>query len=1102
MKRTLIIAVGLLVLIHALVLVFVPSVATRIVIGNLIRFTALAVTLATLVSAYRRTAGFVRFTVAVLGAAFVPAIIRIVLQAFFDLHRLSGFLYFLLLVLYIVPAAAVLLIPERVTRYRDLRPHALDVVQLGIALGSFFFLFYYPLHPAGATAASLSRLLEIRNYAMLAVLPIRILLSRRLSTRDVLMRLFIVILILQFDLLLEVAAGHQIGVYTGTAFDLLGTVTMSLFPVLVFGMLPASNDVYLKPEGRPLSFTLRAHVVPAVLPAAVWLMAMAATHENRTLAMALAIAAALCYGARWYVVQHQASLDALHLWRSERRLRSLADAFSQRDRDVFFQSIACTLSQTVGARYALIVETIVGQPGMARTLAVAERGKPAPPLTYSLLDTPCDEVMTNDFCHFERGVAKRFPKDKDLVAMGAESYMGMRLHGPSGAVLGLLILIHDAPLPDPEAAHSMLRICSTPVGIEIERWRAEDGLRSTERQLALAFKQSPNGVAIIDAVTETYQEVNESFAALYGAPRESIIGKTSIQLNSWANLDDRARALAELREKGKLRNFEFLSRSATGEIKTVQANADAIQFQGRKLWLVTLRDVTLERAAEKALQQSERKYRDLFQNANDFIFTLDFAGGFLSMNRRGEILTGLNGVESMEPTFEQIIAPNSRKRFRDNLERVREGGTPEVFEVALQDRHGKGPAPVLEVALRLVSQDGQPVAIQGIARDVTDRRVLEKKFLQAQKLQAVGTLAGGIAHDFNNLMTVITGYVHLVTAQLQADSPIREDVEEIGKATLRAASLTRQLLTFSRQQVTHRTPLSLNESVHGMEKMLQRLLGENVQLTSSLQANIPLVMADAGQIDQVILNLAVNARDAMPTGGTLEFRTSAVNLSHANSALDLPAGTYVLFQVIDTGCGMDEATQARVFEPFFTTKEVGKGTGLGLSTVYGIVQDCGGHIGVTSARGRGTTFEIHFPAMASIQENNQPTAENLGVSPGSETILLVEDDASIRGLAAKILETSGYKVLTAGDVSSARAVLDNAGNAIDLMVTDVMIPGGSGVELAEHAGSIRPKMKSFYISGNPGGKLPAGAILLPKPFSPIELAVRIRTVLDESRLEQ
>ncbi|MGH9521341.1 MAG: ATP-binding protein, partial [Terriglobales bacterium] len=407
--------------------------------------------------------------------------------------------------------------------------------------------------------------------------------------------------------------------------------------------------------------------------------------------------------------------------------------------------------------------------------------------------------------------------------------------------------------------------------------------------------------------------------------------------------------------------------------------------------------------------------------------------------------------------------------------------------------------PVLEVTLRVVSQDGNPVAVQGIARDVSDRRALEKKFLQAQKLQAMGTLAGGIAHDFNNLLTVITGYVHLFSAQFPPDSSAREDVEEIGNATARAASLTRQLLTFSRQQVTHRVALNLNESVLGMEKMLRRLLGDEIQLNSILQPALPRVIADAGQIDQIILNLAVNARDAMQGGGNLEFRTSSVELHRGNSVLDLPAGPYVLFEVADTGVGMDEATQARVFEPFFTTKEVGKGTGLGLSTVYGIVQDCGGHIGVNSTIGSGATFQIYFPAIPEDEERSEPTAERLGLAVGSETILLVEDDSSIRGLAAKILETSGYRVLTAGDASSARAMLDDSVNAIDLMVTDLMIPGGSGVELAQHAESVRPCMKSFYISGNPAGKLPPDAILLQKPFSPIELAVRIRTILDESR---
>ena len=1097
MKRVTLIAVATLAAAHALCLLLLPTAASRVHAGNLIRIALVALAGYTLVAAYRRTAGFVRIAISALAVAMAGNILRLVYQAVSDLHHISGQAYFLLLFLYVLPAAMIVVLPERVGRYRDLHPYALDIVQLGIACSAFYFLFYYPLHPSGATPESMAMLLEIRNYILISALPARILLSRRASVRDVLMRITAIVAVQQFDLVSRSGASPEIGVYTGSLLDLHGVLTPGI-AIILFALLPDSSDAFLKPESRPLSFTLRAHVLPAVLPAAVWLMAIGAAREHKGIALVLATISALCYGTRWYVVQHQASRDALQLWRSERRLRALAEAFSARDRDEFFQSIATLLCKTLGTKYALIGESAGGDE-IVRTLAVAESGKPAPNFTYGLQGTPCAKVIENDYCYIGHGVATQFPDDKALADMGAEAYMGQRLHGTSGSVLGLLVLISDRPFADPAAARQLLQICSTPVGIEIERSRAEEGLRSTEEKLALAFKQSPNGVAIVDASDLTYQDVNDSFAAIYGAPKEEIIGRTSRQIDSFVNPAEREWAHAELRTKGVVRNLEFQARTKTGEIKTLQGNADAIDFRGKKLWLVTLRDVTLERAAEKALQQSERKYRDLFQNANDFIFTLDFAGRFLSMNKKGEVLTGLAGVESMRGGFEDIINAASRPRFREILAAVLAGEKTDVLEVTLLNGAGSSAATVLEVALRLVSQDGQPVAVQGIARDVSDRRALEKKFIQMQKLQAVGTLAGGVAHDFNNLLTVITGYVHLATAALGPEHPVREDVEEIGKATDRAASLTRQLLTFSRQQVTNRTALNINDSVRGMEKMLRRVLGEGVELLSELEHDIPRVFADPGQIDQVILNLAVNARDAMPRGGKLRFRTHAVTINRIDAVLDLPAGDYVVLEVIDNGGGMDEATQSRIFEPFFTTKDVGKGTGLGLSTVYGIVQDCGGHIGVKSSVEQGTTFTIHLPVLAGEKGDRQPLASRLGVAEGTETILLVEDDASIRNLAAKILETSGYRVLTAKDAPDARNVLAQTSDEIDLMVSDIMIPGGSGIELAQYAETLRPQMKVFYISGNPSGKLPAGSVLLQKPFSPVELAVRIRTMLDESR---
>jgi two-component system cell cycle sensor histidine kinase/response regulator CckA len=380
----------------------------------------------------------------------------------------------------------------------------------------------------------------------------------------------------------------------------------------------------------------------------------------------------------------------------------------------------------------------------------------------------------------------------------------------------------------------------------------------------------------------------------------------------------------------------------------------------------------------------------------------------------------------------------------------------------------------------------------------------EEQLRQSQKMEAVGKLAGGIAHDFNNLLTAITGYSELTLRDLKTDTPLYSKVTEIKKAGERAASLTRQLLAFSRKQILQPKVLDLNAVIPDMEKMLQRLIGEDVVLETVLDRSLGQVKADPGQIEQIIMNLCVNARDAMPNGGRVTIETNNVSLNQAyrNQQVSIRAGNYVMLSVSDNGCGMDAETQARIFEPFFTTKELGKGTGLGLSTVYGIVKQSEGTIWVYSEVGKGTTFKIYLPRVDEAQSFQEHANKVSLASRGHETILIVEDEEIVLTLSTEILEKDGYRVLAAANGREGLRLCQEFDGPIDLLITDVVMPGMSGRELAELAANIRPDMHVLYMSGFTDdaivrhGVLDDGVFFIQKPFSPDSLAIKTRSVLD------
>ena len=395
----------------------------------------------------------------------------------------------------------------------------------------------------------------------------------------------------------------------------------------------------------------------------------------------------------------------------------------------------------------------------------------------------------------------------------------------------------------------------------------------------------------------------------------------------------------------------------------------------------------------------------------------------------------------------------------------------------------------------------------GAMADVSERKRLQAQLSQAQKLESVGRLAGGVAHDFNNLLTIVIGNAEFALSRLLDEDPVRSEVNEIINAAQRAADLTRQLLAFARKQIIEPKIVNVNSLVLGMEKMLRRVIGEDIELATKTQESVPLVKVDPGQLEQVLLNLAINARDAMPDGGNLTIETSDSELveGHTHHGVDVAPGNYVLIAVSDTGVGMDSKTLAQAFEPFFTTKEVGKGTGLGLATCYGIVRQAGGHIWAYSEVGSGTTFKIFLPrvAEAATQKSSQAMPPKMN---GSETILIVEDEPKVREMVTKTLASKGFNVLAAEDSDAAIIAATEHTGKIDLLLTDVVMPKVSGKDLAVELEKLRPDMKVLFMSGYAEdaiarhGILEAGVEFLSKPFTPQTLATKVRAVLDANAI--
>jgi PAS domain S-box-containing protein len=633
-----------------------------------------------------------------------------------------------------------------------------------------------------------------------------------------------------------------------------------------------------------------------------------------------------------------------------------------------------------------------------------------------------------------------------------------------------------------------------------ERRRAEDTIRRSEKHYRLLFDQNPQPMWVYEAPSLRFMAVNQAAIEHYGYSRSEFLSMTLFDIRPEEDIPALQRYF-DRRRSGSPAGI-WRHRTKDGRIIYVEITDRALDFQNQDAYLVLANDVTERLLAEEALKTSEEKYREFIENASFGIYRCSPDGTLLDVNPALVSMLGYDSkIELMGCNLASIY---QRSSDRENvLASYGDGDRVSGFVTNWKRKDGR---PItVRLSGKEIRKDGKVSHYEVIAEDISERRVLEEQLRQSQKMEAVGRLAGGVAHDFNNALGVITGYSELLQFKLADDETLNRQAGEIFKAGQKAASLTRQLLAFSRKQTLRPQILNLNNVVRDLEKMLRRLIGEDIDLTYVTASDLALVMADPGQMEQVLMNLTVNARDAMPRGGKLRIETANAELDEALAERFkyVKPGHYAMLSVTDTGCGMDEATQSQIFEPFFTTKEVGKGTGLGLSTVYGIIKQSGGYIWVDSAPGKGSRFRIYLPITTRTAESRTSEKESPSFLLGSETILVVEDEPALRELACNALRDGGYTILEAGTAESALAIAKQHGGRIHLLLTDVILPGLSGKELATSLSSSHSELKTVFMSGYTDdllghhGVLGPEVTLLEKPFSTRVLLAKIREILDK-----
>lgn len=632
--------------------------------------------------------------------------------------------------------------------------------------------------------------------------------------------------------------------------------------------------------------------------------------------------------------------------------------------------------------------------------------------------------------------------------------------------------------------------------------RARQALAASEARYRRLFESAKDGVLIVDADTGQIIDVNPFLTELTGYSRADFLGAHLWEIGLFKDIAASKALFSDLQARQYVRYENLPLAARSGPKIDVEFVSNVYRVDGQNFIQCNIRDIT----ARKRVEAERQRLTMAIEQAAEVVLVADAKGDIVYVNPAFETVTGYSQAEARGFHLRALESVQDEASYRAIWDTI---GAGKTWRGRVVNKKKDGKLCTQEGTIAVVRDaSGAVTSYVAVARDITQDLALEGQLRQAQKMEAIGRLAGSVAHDFNNVLSVILSYAQMIAGEPKLDESLRADVDEIKKAALRASVLTGQLLTFSRQQVLEAKVLNLDDSVIGMEKMLGRLLGADIELTLLSTSDLWNVKADPGQIEQVLMNFAVNARDAMPEGGVLTIETANVDLDddYAQSHLGVRPGSYVKLSVRDSGTGMDRETQTMIFEPFFTTKDPGKGTGLGLATVFGIVQQSGGHISVSSEPGHGTTFNVFLPRVSDAVEVGTSNVDRPLPEPacGGETILVVEDDDPVRALARDILRRRGYVVLVASNGGEAFLICEQHKAKIHLLLTDLVLPRMSGLQLAERLAPMRPEMKVLIMSGSANEPtllervVQSGFALIRKPLTPGALLRKVQEVCTRS----